>query len=193
VGAEENPSSTSVSSSTSPSSSPPLDQSLVRVFGALEQVLTDLTTAAQASFTVSREVAQKVSELSQRLTDRGKLDDKQREAVLEALVKLTEGFDKFTRQGDLATAETRKTLLEVKEEIDERLREVRDEVTGSHALLPRDDPEGPPRFVQVVVLKLTNLGWRNKAKVAAWIAAGAGAQPVLVKLKLLFAYLFGAH
>lgn len=59
---------------------------------------------------------------------------------------------------------------DAKNELDTARRKF-EEVTGEHPVL--DSSEGAaPKFLQVIVVKFTNFGWKNKAKVAGWVSVG---------------------
>lgn len=69
--------------------------------------------------------------------------------------------------------EVRQRLDDSRAKLDVTVKEFREE-TGKHALLGPEDPDDAPRFLQLVVIRLTNLGWKNKAKVVGWaVVAGA--------------------
>ena len=188
-------------SSSSSSSQPHLDRSLVQVFGALEQTLNDLTSSVQANTGTLQEVVRAVqtqTDSIEKVRKRGRLDDQQRAAILNTLTTLTNGVAELTKQGNLTldTAVTvrkelevaRKELNAASDQLEERL----EEVTGSHPLL---DPEGLPGPLQKAWLAIGNVGWKNKAKVVAWVTAGGLGHGyggvVLTKIKMIWLLIVG--
>src|SRR5262249_16690311 len=145
----------------------PLDRSLVQAFGALEQTLADLTTAAQATSQEIRQLSRKVGELS----SQGQAD---RLAYLEAFVRLTDSIDRLSHQEGIAvgaTVDARNALLSAKQQLEQGVAAVR-EATGSHKTLPVGQDDAPS-WLRDLSSSLTNLAWKNKAKLIGWIAVAA--------------------
>lgn len=60
--------------------------------------------------------------------------------------------------------------LAIGERLGDKIDEIRKDITGSHALQAPEDLDGEaPHILRVIVVRLTNLGWKNKAKVAGWV------------------------
>jgi hypothetical protein len=162
------------SPSALPSASPPLDQSLVRVFGALEQVLGDLTTSSQNVNTSIQACTKIVHEVKRLVESHQAGNAKHQELVLGTMIELLGSVERLSQQENVqveAIDDARNALIAAKEQLVVAKKEFKD-ATGSQEI---SGPDDAPKEVHFVVKVITNLGWKHKKKVIAVIGTIATA------------------
>ena len=160
------------SSSSQPSPSLPLDQSLVRVFGAVESLLNDLTKSSQGNNVELQKLINQITSLISKLSERWRIEDDHRESVLDAFLKLTTSFEGLAERTNISTGATidaRNALLGARAQLELSVKEI----TGQHQLLAAEDADSAPPKMRLIAVWIMDLGWKHKRKVLAGVSTVA--------------------